>query len=222
MKKIDMTGKVVGRWLVIAPAANRGKNTRWLCRCTCGNERLVNLGSLQNNESQSCGCLRAELLVKSKFKHGESHNPLPSPEYSTWRSLITRCYDPKRENYKNYGGRGITVYPEWRESFAAFLTYVGRKPSPEHSINRINNNGNYEPGNVEWATPLDQSKNREYTIRLSIDGESKTISEWSKISGISHLTIYNRIKKGWEEKEAVFGNTQPGVGYKNRKAAGPC
>ncbi len=149
-------GDIFGR-LTVLGEEGRGKKFERLyrCRCVCGNEIIASGGKLQSGNTRSCGCLRIEIATdtaKSRSTHGESHNNL-TPEYLTWLSLRQRCYNPNNCGYSNYGERGITVDSKWKDSFESFLQDVGRRPSSEHSIDRINVNGNYEPGNVRWNKP---------------------------------------------------------------------
>jgi len=130
------------------------------------------------------------------------HNKLP--ERRAWLDMIRRCTNPKTVNYGDYGGRGIAVCPQWVKSFEKFLVDVGRRPSKKHSLDRYpNNDGNYEPGNVRWATSRQQLLNRRNNRILEVDGQSKTITEWAESSGLSPMTIHQRIKVGWPMKDAV-------------------
>ena len=132
--------------------------------------------------------------------HGKTNHPL----YQTWVSMRKRCRWTGHHAYHNYGGRGIEVCTRWDESFTAFLEDMGEKPSPSHSLDRIDNSGNYSPENCKWVTWKEQQNNRRDNIALEIDGEFKSIPEWARESGVAEVTIRNRIRLGWPPKEAVF------------------
>lgn len=120
--------------------------------------------------------------------------------------MIQRCHNPGNKDYKNYGGRGIEVCEMWRESFEAFLLMVGKRPFPEATIDRIDSNGNYEPSNVRWASRAEQNLNTRSNVRLTIDGETKAVSEWSRDSRcpVNMFVIYKRLERGWDAKDAVM------------------
>lgn len=131
-------------------------------------------------------------------RHGHSGNKPRSREYAAWASMKQRCLNPDAKGYENYGGRGIKIYPEWIESFTAFLLAVGPKPDPSFSIERIDNDGNYEPGNVEWANRTKQQNNRRVTVWVDVDGEDLTIRQVSQRFGLSASLIRQRIQNGCE------------------------
>lgn len=157
MNANEMIGKTFGRWVVLRvepPAGRRTRHRKIMCRCLCGSEKLVDASSVSRGASKSCGCLSRE--NPNHLVHGEYR----SGEHRIWRGIKTRCYNSKSKSYKNYGGRGIVMADEWLNDFGAFLKHVGRRPSPNHSIDRIDNSGNYAPGNVRWATWVQQAGNR--------------------------------------------------------------
>jgi hypothetical protein len=137
----------------VEPLYNK-KVRRFLCKCDCGNEKVVILSNLNNGSTKSCGCLNKEVASNRLKKHGDSG----SPEHKTWKAMKQRCDNPKGNRWMHYGGRGIKVCDRWINSYENFILDMGRKPGPEYSIDRINVDGNYEPSNCKWATPKEQSK----------------------------------------------------------------
>lgn len=192
-------GDRFGRYTILS----RCPEYRFICKCDCGTVKSVPGYCLLRGDSRSCGCLMAQIAYTNGFIHGETANNSVSPEFRAWISMRRRCYAPKDTSYRNYGARGITVCPEWRESFLVFLHDVGRRPSPNHSIERKDNSGNYEPGNVRWATTYEQGRNRRTNVFLVVNGQKKTIVEWAEISGIQEGTIWFRKKRGWPDDACI-------------------
>lgn len=154
---IDMRGKQCGRLTVLSYAGRPKPNRHmWLCKCTCGQKTVANGDALRKGTSQSCGCLRDEMSGARRRTHGAAN----TLEYHTWVGMKDRCYNPNNRKYDRYGGRGITVCDWWLDDFENFLTDMGFRPGPGYSIDRKNNDGNYEPGNCRWATPIEQARNR--------------------------------------------------------------
>jgi hypothetical protein len=150
----DLSGKKFGRLTVLSHAGqNSRRNSTWLCECECGERKVIVRNSLTSGHSKSCGCLHS-------VAGGEAVNRKRTPEYSAWCSMIARCEVKKDKKWPDYGGRGISVWPGWRHDYKAFLAHVGRRPTPDHSLDRRDNDGNYEPGNVRWATRLEQANNK--------------------------------------------------------------
>jgi hypothetical protein len=153
-----MSGERFGRLVVIQSAErDKWRNLLWECQCDCGGFTLVTMHNLRSGNTRSCGCLKREALARSTL-HGEGDKP--TVEYKTWEAMIRRCESPKAVNFKDYGGRGIKVCAEWRADYRRFLVDMGRRPSQRHSIDRIENDGNYEPGNCRWATRSEQNSNK--------------------------------------------------------------
>lgn len=155
-RRIDVAGQRFGMLIALyRDPSSTVTRSLWVCRCDCGRETRVIVASLRNRNSKSCGCLRGE-------SHKEAgHGNIPSSkEYRAWHEMKKRCYNPKVKSFKHYGARGVTICEKWRDSFSAFLHDVGRAPSSAMTLDRVDNNGNYEPGNVRWATRSQQNKNR--------------------------------------------------------------
>lgn len=170
----------------------------WLCRCDCGKEKIVFSGNLNNGHTTSCGCL------KGLWKHGENQNSHRTVEYNTWASMIQRCENKNSVEYHNYGGRGISVCDKWRSSFSSFLADVGRRPSKKHSLDRWpDKNGNYEPGNVRWATAIEQGSNSRKNKTITIGGETMHLAEAARRFGIAPAKISYRLRHGWSVEETI-------------------
>jgi hypothetical protein len=195
---IDLTGRIFGHWKVLGYAGKIPATTQWFCECVCKSIRKVNGTSLRRGQSLSCGC---KARRRKRFVHGETYGRKKTPEYLAYGQAKARCENPARKEYARYGGRGI----EFRfTSFQQFLADIGRRPTRYHSLDRKDNDGHYEPGNVRWATPDEQQHNIRRNYWLTIDGVSKVIADWSKESGRQYGVIVRRLAKGWCEKCAVF------------------
>lgn len=197
-KRKDHTGVRYGGWTVIDQASR----TQWLCRCDCGTERAVRTCHLRTGSSKGCGCTKNAKTSALRKKHGYSHND-PRGEYSIWCQMIGRCENPSNTSYRLYGARGIRVSPRWRGDFSAFLRDVGERPTLGHSIDRIDLNGHYEPGNVRWATAKQQARNTRRNRLVPLGGEMVALSEAVERLGLNYGTVKWRLNNGRSIEEAL-------------------
>ncbi len=198
----DLTGMKFGRLTVIERIENKNKKTCWRCRCDCGNEISVISTNLTQAHTQSCGCLHDETASKMHIKHALCHTKI----YRTWASIKDRCLKPQNKSYKNYGGRGITMCPAWIDDFLAFCNYVSTLEhfgEEGYSLDRIDNDGNYEPGNLRWANRKTQGRNTRRNVSVEYEGVIITLSEAAELSGINYGTLHSRFNVG-DRAEKLF------------------
>lgn len=191
-KLIDLTGKRFGRLTVEGRAENRSGHTAWNCKCDCGNTCVVQSWNLTHNHSKSCGCLQSELFSE---KHGLRNNRI----YGAWNMMKQRCFNRNGKHYPRWGGRGITVYPAWIDDFQAFYDYVSKLEhfgEEGYTLDRIDNNGNYEPGNLRWADNKTQAQNKRNNHIVEYNGVEMTLSQAAELSGISYSALWRRYKHG--------------------------
>lgn len=175
-----------------------------VCRCDCGAEAEVFASTLKNGASPSCGCVSRVAFAARWTTHGHAaHGVRRSREYETWARIVSKCENPKATGYAIYGGRGITMCRRWRESFAAFFEDMGPRPGPGYSIERLDVNGNYEPGNCVWATMTQQARNRRNNRIVEAFGEAHCVAEWADRTGLSQRTIIQRLNYGIDPEEAL-------------------
>lgn len=162
----DLTGQRFNRLVVQARSENdKHGNAKWICLCDCGGKRITSGVQLRRGECQSCGCYHkdsARAVCLKRTKHGEARLGNTTKEYTTWTAMKSRCLYKKNKFYHYYGGRGIKVCDRWLDSFENFLTDLGRRPSDQHSLDRVDPNGNYEPSNCKWSTDQEQNRNKRY------------------------------------------------------------
>jgi hypothetical protein len=193
--KVFSVGDVIHCWTVLRLDEKR----IYLCKCKCGNTQKVRAYDLNNGKSKMC---RACSTTSTKTKHGRSKNDLT---YTSYMHMLGRCTNPKNKDYENYGKRGITVCEAWQECFEAFLMSNGPCPGPGHTIDRIETNGNYEPGNTKWSTKTEQSRNRRNNLVIELNGETKVLSEWLEYYKVEKPnTVYKQISRGKDPKEALL------------------
>ncbi|MFZ2306796.1 MAG: hypothetical protein WAW73_20170 [Rhodoferax sp.] len=190
---IDMTGK---RYSSLVALRMVGKATsgdlKWSFKCDCGSEFEANGYYARSGKITSCPTCAAERTRIASVKHGLTD----SAEFEVWTGMQTRCLNRNSPAFENYGGRGISICQRWKNSFENFLADMGERPSPDHSIERENNDGNYEPSNCRWATAEEQANNKRNNVKVTIDGVTKNISAWARQFGVLIPTACLRHKQG--------------------------
>lgn len=197
-----------GRLTVLGYAGKRGHyaHTAWFCLCECGVIIIVTAAHLKRGHSRSCGCKKLEELLQRVVKHGQARVKNRTKAYNTWAKVVRRCTVPSALDYSRYGGRGIKVAPEWQgeNGFTNFYSCVGDPPTPQHSIERVDNSGDYEPGNVCWATDAEQRRNKRTNHFITFQGQTLCITDWARKIGIKYDTLKNRLNLyGWTIERAL-------------------
>lgn len=200
----DLTGQRFGRLVVEKlDYKDRFGSVYWHCKCDCGNYTSVTTAGLKSGKNQSCGCISRERIIalsKARSTHGKTETRI----YHIWQMMKQRCYNENKDNYEDYGGRGITVCEEWKNDFEAFYKWsMANGYTDKKTIDRIDVNGNYEPSNCRWATPKEQGNNRRSNRIIEYKGERKTMRQWADEKGISYNALCIRMKKGWSIEKAL-------------------
>lgn len=206
----NLTGRKFGRMNVIEYKGKpeKGRGSLWLCQCECGTRKVVYASNLKKGDTKSCGCLHKEIAKASSTTHGDCG----TPEYEAWCKIKQRCYKKTNRNYYRYGGRGITVCDRWLESFENFLEDMGPRPVSKESIDRINNNGNYEPENCRWANRKEQNRNTSRNRMLTFNGKTMCMAEWAERLNLDYQNLARRLNKfGWSVEKSL---TKPGIDKK--------
>lgn len=199
-KKVDMIGRRFRRWTVVADAGKRTNSGAivYLCKCDCGNEKIVSGTILRSGQSTSCGCYNHDVITK--FGNAVYKEKL----YHIWHSMIQRCYNKNDKAFHNYGGRGITVCEDWKSSYQSFKTWALENGYKRGLwIDRSDNNGPYSPANCSFQTPKRQQRNKRTNVMVTIDGITRCMSDWADDAGISLSTIKRRIELNWNGKDLL-------------------
>lgn len=192
--KIDICGLRFGRLVALRPSPAVHRVTRWECRCDCGVIVIVTTDSLRRGNTKSCGCRKKELARERMRKTMTTHGATGTRLYRIWSQMWQRCTNPNNKKYPLYGGRGVKVCPSWEE-FNVFVNDVGARPSPVHTLDRINVDGDYEPSNVRWATPVEQQNNRRNNRVFMVGGEPLTSAEIGRTFNIRPNVFRQRIDR---------------------------
>lgn len=213
---IEMTGQIFGGLTVIGKSIEKRKfrGARWICQCQCGTLTTVSRTALITGNTKSCGCLRIDYLRKVATTHGKSTVGLA--EYQTWQAMKNRCRGRKNKSYARYGGRGIRVCDRWLNSFETFLADMGRRPSNKHTLERINNDGNYCPENCRWETRHKQARNTSRNRMIAHDGITLCLTDWANKLGIRFSVLRHRIFVAkWPIEKAM--TVSVGSGFSRRR-----
>jgi hypothetical protein len=195
-KPMDITGQRFTHLVALhKDGLTAHRKVLWACQCDCGQRISVIGAHLKNGNTKSCGCKKSGWISEAKFKHGR--NPSNDPTYMSWSAMIWRCGHKKR-----YLERGTKVCPRWASDFSAFLQDMGERPAGT-TLDRINNEGHYEPGNCRWAVPAVQSRNTKRNRWFAYAGETLTLTDWATRFGLAPLVVYKRLKRGWDLERAL-------------------
>lgn len=206
MKKLELEGRRFGRLIVIERDADTTKhrNIRWVCKCECGERRIVAGGNLKNGHTLSCGCWRDEQTKRRSVTHGLTESRI----YRIYCLMKGRCEAPKNPKYRIYGGRGIKC--EWAtfeafrdDMYVSYLEHVAVHGEMQTSIDRIDNDGNYCKENCRWATKKEQSRNQRTNKQIKFNGVTRTLAEWGEVTKIGQENIGFRLRKGWSVEDAL-------------------
>jgi hypothetical protein len=198
---MELEGQRFTRLLVLERSRiDKWNRAIWLCLCDCGTKKEVPACVLINGKTKSCGCLVKDSCVERFTKHGMSPSGDTSPEYEAWSNMKQRCYNPNYKNFKHWGGRGIIVCDRWLNSFENFLEDMGVRPSDEHSLDRKNNDLNYDKSNCRWTTEYFQKRNRSSTVWVEYAGERMVMKDWARKRRLNYNSVHAMYKKrGLEE-----------------------
>lgn len=200
-KQKRVGGQKIGRLRLVQRIVKpeKAKPYYWVCVCDCGSiAEIPEYAFSVKQPTESCGCILREIFRKKSLRHGESVNGKLSPEYSSYRHMKARCCIKTNKKYPSYGGRGIKICDRWLESFSNFLEDMGRKPSKECTLGRIDNDGNYEPSNCRWETPLQQANNKRNNVFINYQGESFTIAQFARKVNMSPDVVGIKAKRTLE------------------------
>ncbi len=196
----DITGRKFGRYIVISyQGKNLHNQSLWACVCTCGSKKIVTGFKLKNGGLKSCGCYKKEMAGRQRITHGLTN----CSEHISWMKLKERCLNPKSPAFKNYGGRGIKVCSRWLHSFSNFFEDMGKKPTSRHSIDRINNDGDYEPLNCKWSTSKEQANNRR-SHEVRWNGKQIALLNLCRENNIKQSIVHKRLQRGWSLEDAIL------------------
>lgn len=200
----DLSGEKFGMLTILKFSHTKNNRSYWLCHCDCGKNKIVSANNLKYGTTKACGCLK-----NKGYFCGETIKNKTERLYKVYRSMVNRCYYPNQENYKNYGGRGITVCENWLKSYKSFRDWAyanGYDETAEFgkcTIDRINVNGNYEPSNCRWVSMKEQLNNYSRNVLITANGITLNVQQWAKRLGVNNATLRSRLKRGWTDEKII-------------------
>lgn len=229
---VDITGQKFGRLTAVRPMGPTGPGRRlWECLCDCGKTSTVVLANLTNGNTRSCGCFKTARLAERSRTHGHTVGHRLTAEYRAYHNMKSRCLKPNASAYGYYGARGIRICDRWLKGrdglsgFECFLADVGPKPTPQHTLSRVNNDGDYEPNNVVWSTPAIQNRNKRNTIVIEYNGRQMVLHDALRAAGIAAKTFYYYRRTRRLKPQSAFdfcrgikhGRSTPCIGARARR-----
>lgn len=208
----NLSGKVFGNWTVLNHFEKRGLYDRihWLCKCSCGTEKLVSRQTLLEGTTKSCGCIRIEAQRIRQTTHGATTHATVSKEYRAWIGMKTRCYNTKTKRYKHYGGKGVLVCDRWLNSFENFIEDMGYAPSKKHSLDRKENDKGYSKENCRWGTILEQANNTTRCHSIEFNGKMQNLKQWCDELSLDYYRTLHRLRLGWSVNASFTCDKNPG------------
>lgn len=200
MRRLNLAGERFGKLVALRRLEHQSSISFWLCQCDCGETTTVRLGNLRNGHTTSCGCIKLEM--EHGLRHGHDRAGKRTRTLRCWAGAKTRCFNPKNPSYPRWGGRGITMCDEWRNSFAAFLRDMGECPEGK-SLDRIDNNGNYEPENCRWSTLDEQARNKRNNIWVDLNGQKVTLKDFARAKQINYYSLHKLMNYHNQPAEVI-------------------
>ncbi len=199
MRLVIKNGSFIGKIQVIKEVPTVDTERYFEFKCHCGDIFTARLHNLRTGNTNSCGCVKKKMLIDRNTTHGMTN----TPEFNVWQNMCMRCHNVKATHYKYYGERGIKVCKRWRNSFENFFADMGKRPSPKHSIERVDVNGDYSPKNCIWIENYRQYLNRTDSRFFTFNGETKTISQWATFAKMNYDMVWYRLNNGWSVQDAI-------------------
>lgn len=203
-RSLPPIGERFGRWVVVGTAPRRGGKDCWTVMCSCDREHVRQAHSIRSGASTGCSACQRHDGARKHANKSRAADGRHTREYKAYRGMLDRCYDHRAKWWSRYGGRGIGVCDAWRDSFDAFAADMGPSPGRGYSIDRIDNDRGYAPGNCRWATAKTQARNTRRNRILTIDDRAQCVAAWAEERGLAPQVIFKRLRLGWSDRDAVM------------------